>query len=210
MRRYFIIGDIHGEIRLLEKLLKEIESDRPDKLVFVGDYIDRGPHSKLVIDKLLSMDIETVCLMGNHEWMLLNAIENTAYGYSPIELWYYNGAEATLRSFNSDSIFSFHSGLDIKYLDFFRSLQMNHILHTGNGVDIIVTHAGISPEIPLGDQIAMKHYKDLHNYLLKNHLDPGDSFLWVRDQFFNAAPERWKNSMVVHGHTPVNKLRRFG
>ena len=127
MVRTFIIGDIHGEIRLLEKLLKEMDTYKTEELVFVGDFIDRGPHSRLVIDRLMSLDTPSVFLMGNHELMLLNAIENMAYGYSPIELWYYNGAEATLQSFGANSFFNFQTVLEGKYLDFFRNLKMCHV-----------------------------------------------------------------------------------
>ncbi|MBN1133270.1 MAG: serine/threonine protein phosphatase [Bacteroidales bacterium] len=209
MGGYFIIGDIHGEIRLLDRLLEEISRYGPEKLIFLGDYIDRGPHSKPVIDRLMNLDVEAVFLLGNHELMMLNALENMAYGHSPIELWYYNGAEATLQSFNSAGFYSFQSDLKGKYLDFFRSLKLNYLLELPGNITIMITHAGISPAIPLADQISLDSYADLNEYILKKHLDPGDSFIWVRDQFFNSRPEFWKNHIVVHGHTPVNKLFRF-
>lgn len=205
----FIIGDIHGEIRLLNKLLKEIDSYQPEELVFVGDFIDRGPHSRLVIDRLMNLDTPSVFLMGNHELMLLNAIENMAYGYSPIELWYYNGAEATLQSFGANSFFNFQSVLEGKYLDFFRNLKMCHVTALNPRTKLMVTHAGISPAVPLSDHLQMANYRDLHAYILKKHLEPGDSFLWVRDEFFYASPELWEDYLIVHGHTPVNKLHRF-
>jgi hypothetical protein len=73
----------------------------------------------------------------------------------------------------------------------------------------MVSHAGVSPSVPISDQINTENYHGLHDYILKKHLEPMDSFIWVRDQFFNAAPELWSGHIVVHGHTPVNKLRRF-
>jgi len=209
MSCYFFIGDIHGEIRLLNKLLNEIDAFHPDKMVFVGDFIDRGPHSKAVIDRLMDLDGEKVLLMGNHELMLLNSLENNVFGYSPIELWYYNGAEATIQSFGSSSFFSFQSDLELKYRRFFQNLQMNHILNLRNGLDILVTHAGISPSVPIADQIKINSYEEHQDYILKKHLEPLDTPIWVRDQFFNATPDLWEGHMVIHGHTPVNKLRRF-
>ncbi len=209
MKNYWIIGDIHGEIRLLDRLLDGIRRFHPHQIVFVGDYIDRGPCSKEVIDRIIGLEIKTACLMGNHEMMMLNAMEDMGYGYSPIELWYYNGGEATLQSFGFTSFFSFQSDMDPFYLAFFRSLKMSHTIHFGNGLKILVTHAGISPAIPVMDQINMKGYGELNRYLLEKHIDPGDSFLWVRDAFFGSASSLWEGYLVVHGHTPVLKLKRF-
>ena len=119
MRNTWFIGDIHGEIHLLNRLLENILKFKPERIVFVGDYIDRGPHAKEVIDRILGMEVPVSCLLGNHEMMMLNAIEDLGYGMNPIELWYYNGGEATLQSFGSSSFFSFQTDLDPHYLDFF-------------------------------------------------------------------------------------------
>jgi hypothetical protein len=77
------------------------------------------------------------------------------------------------------------------------------------GLKILVTHAGISPAIPVRDQIGMKNYLDLNRYLLERHIEPGGSFLWTREEFFESNPEQWDHHIVVHGHTPVFKLKRF-
>jgi serine/threonine protein phosphatase 1 len=209
MKNYWIIGDIHGEIRLLDRLLNGIRGYNPDQIVFVGDYIDRGPCSKEVIDRIMGLENETVCLMGNHEMMMLNAMEDMGYVYSPVELWYYNGGEATLHSFGFTSFFSFRSDMEPFYVAFFRSLKMSHTIHLGNGLKILVTHAGISPAIPVVDQLRMNSYDELNRYLLGNHIDPGNSFLWVRDAFFSSASSLWEGYLVVHGHTPVLKLKSF-
>ncbi len=209
MKNIWFVGDIHGEIRLLNRLLENIIMFRPERIVFVGDYIDRGPHSKEVVDRIMGMDVPVTCLMGNHEMMMLNAIEDLGYGMNPIELWYYNGGEATLQSFGSSSFFSFQSDLDTYYLDFFRSLRMSKVVSVDPKLKILVTHAGISPSIAVEEQVEMEDYKSLIHYLIKNRIDPGESFLWVRDAFFNSSPERWKGYLVVHGHTPVMKLKRF-
>ncbi len=208
MKNYWIIGDIHGEIRLLNRLLEGIEKFQPRQICFVGDYIDRGPHSKEVVDKIRQMDGSVTCLMGNHEIMMLNAMEDMGYGYSPIELWYYNGGEATLQSFGFSSFFSFQADMDPETLAFFQNLKMSHSIPLGEDLKLLVTHAGISPAIPLSDQVQMQGYADLNRYMLEKHVDPGDSFLWVREAFFGSDPATWNGYLVVHGHTPVMKLKR--
>ena len=94
--------------------------------------------------------------MGNHEMMMLNAMEDMGYGYSPIELWYYNGGEATLQSFGFSSFFNFQSEMEPVYLDFFQKLKMSHVVQIDTRLKVLGTHAGISPAIPLKDQICMK------------------------------------------------------
>lgn len=209
MPNYWFIGDIHGELRLLEKLLDGLLRFNPDQLVFVGDYIDRGTYSKQVIDRIMELDVPFFCLMGNHEMMMLNAIEDLGYGYSPMELWYYNGGEATLQSFGSNSFFDFRSSLEPKYLAFFRGLKMSHVVSLGEKFRVFATHAGISPSIPVREHLQIKDYMALNRYMLEKHLEPGDSFLWVREAFFGSSPDLWKGYLVVHGHTPVLKLKRF-
>ena len=209
MKNYWFIGDIHGEIRLLDRLLENVLRFQPDQIVFVGDYIDRGPHAKEVVDRIMGLETQVTCLMGNHEMMMLNAMEDQGYGHSPIELWYYNGGEATLHSFGATSFFSFQSTIDPVYLDFFRNLKMSHIIEVDQRIKVLGTHAGISPAIPVEDQIGMKDYNDLNRYMLENHIDPGDSFLWVRDAFFNSPSNLWNSYLIVHGHTPNMKLKRF-
>ncbi len=209
MKNYWIIGDIHGEIRLLDRLLEQILSYNPSEIVFLGDYIDRGPHSKEVVDRIMGLEVPAVCLMGNHEWMMLNAIEDSGFGYNPMELWYQNGAEATLQSFGFSGFFSFQSQIEAPYLEFFQNLRLSHSFLLQNTLKIVASHAGISPSIPLADHSDLKNYRDLQNYMRQWHLGQDDSFLWVRDVFFNSSPELWEGSVVVHGHTPVLKLKRF-
>jgi serine/threonine protein phosphatase 1 len=209
VRNYWFIGDIHGEAALLERLLANILNYGPEEIVFVGDYIDRGPRSKQVVDLILDLEVPVTCLMGNHELMMLNAMEDPGYGPSPIELWYENGAEATLLSFGFTSFFTFQSAMEERYLDFFRSLRMNRVMRIGDNLKILATHAGISPLIPLHDHLKIRDYKELHRYMLERHLNPESSILWVRDDFFDSRPDQWDGYLVIHGHTPVRKLNRF-
>ena len=71
MKNCWYIGDIHGEIGLLDKLLEAIRKYKPYQIVFVGDYIDRGPHTREVIDRIMELELPVACLMGNHEQMML-------------------------------------------------------------------------------------------------------------------------------------------
>jgi serine/threonine protein phosphatase 1 len=209
MKNYWFIGDIHGEIELLDNLLDPILQQNPERIIFVGDYIDRGPYSKEVVDRILALELPYACLMGNHELMMLNALENSVFGYNPMELWYHNGAEATLLSFGFHGFFGFQSQMEERYLDFFRGLLMSHVTDVGKVRKILASHAGISPAIPLTDQLLLKDYQDLQQYILNKQLGPGDSFLWTREDFFCSSPDLWKGYLVVHGHTPTLKLKHF-
>ncbi len=209
MKNYWIIGDIHGELALLDQLLDNIALFDPELIVFVGDFIDRGPRVKEVVDRIMNLDTRTVSLMGNHELMMLNAMDDMGYGGSPIELWYYNGGEATMHSFGFTSFFTFQSQMEEKYLDFFQNLGMAFSFEPLDGMKILVTHAGISPEIPVKDQLSMNNYMDLNHYLLEKHIEPTGSFLWTREDFFRSDPDQWDEHIVIHGHTPVLKLKRF-
>ncbi len=209
MKNYWFIGDVHGEWRLLERLLEQVQRFKPDHILFVGDYIDRGPHSKEVVDLIMQLEVEVTFLMGNHEIMMLNAIEDLGIGYSPVELWYYNGGEATVQSFGATSFFNLKSALEPSYLEFFQSLKMSRLVEVGSHLKVLGTHAGVSPTIPIEDQLNLRDYHELNEYMMRNHVDPGESFLWIRDGFFNMPPSGWNDYLVVHGHTPTLKLKRL-
>ncbi len=77
IRRIIAIGDVHGCLFSLKKLIELIEPENDDQLVFLGDFIDRGNHSKGVVDYLIELDSSYSChfLMGNHELMFLDYVE---------------------------------------------------------------------------------------------------------------------------------------
>jgi serine/threonine protein phosphatase 1 len=209
MKNYWFIGDIHGELGLLDSLLEAIYKHDPHELIFMGDYIDRGHDSRGVLERLMGLEVPAACLMGNHELMLLSAMEDFAFGYNPMELWYFNGAEATLHSFGFSGFFSFQSQIEPRYLHFLRNLRMSHLVEAGSACRVLATHAGVSPSIPIADQLLLKDYQDLQQYILDKQLDLGDSFLWTREEFFNSPASAWKGYVVIHGHTPTQKLRRL-
>jgi serine/threonine protein phosphatase 1 len=128
------IGDIHGCFDQLRKLIELVRTENEiDMWVFLGDYIDRGPGSKEVLDLLMSLQKETdvVCLKGNHEAMLIEAIEDG----SDQSLWIDNGGDATLRSFGLTDTSSFPR----KYLDWMKSLPVYY----DDGTRFFV-HAGVN------------------------------------------------------------------
>ena len=116
MPRYIAITDIHGELGKLESVLSKIETRPDDIFVFMGDYIDRGPDSKGVIEKVLEIkeQFETITLIGSHEYALLHAKQDDYYNYL---FWNYGGP-ATVKSYGGrfENILATHG-------DFFRSLK---------------------------------------------------------------------------------------
>jgi len=98
--RLLAIGDIHGCYHPLRELVEdELQLTRDDELVLIGDYIDRGPHSKSVLDYIIGLKaagFSIVTLLGNHESMLLKAMQEDMY----LVNWLFNGGRATLDSFN--------------------------------------------------------------------------------------------------------------
>jgi len=209
MQNFWVIGDIHGEIALLDRLLEQIGHYGAERLVFVGDYIDRGPHSREVLQRLMSLGDNATCLMGNHELMMLNTLEDNGIGGSAMELWYNNGAESTLRSFGLSSFYELSGGIDDAYLSFLHGLALLEELELEGGKRFLVSHAGISPSLPLQEQLAVRSYAGMNRMLLEHGLRPMDSPLWLREVFFNADPALWNPHMVIHGHTPVAKLERY-
>ena len=132
--RRFAIGDIHGCSKTLRKMVKEVLQLKTDDTLFLlGDYIDRGPDSVGVLDyliKLQELGFDVRPIRGNHEEMLLDAVENPAAH----SLWYGNGGWGTLREFKVDS----PELIPRRYLDFMTALP--YIITTE---DYVFAHAGL-------------------------------------------------------------------
>ncbi len=133
----YVIGDVHGMYENLLKLLDRLPLKKTDEIVFLGDYIDRGPNSKGVVDLLmdLSNDHKVIPLKGNHEDMMLKCLK-----LGDCLTWHFNGADATLRSFGGVEEIR-------KYLHFFESLRTSY----EKGMFFMV-HGGVKPGVPLKDQ----------------------------------------------------------
>ncbi|MDR1577704.1 MAG: metallophosphoesterase [Deltaproteobacteria bacterium] len=104
----WVIGDIHGMIRPLRRIIDSIEkyqaeeaeeNDPLSKIIFLGDFIDHGLHSKEVIDLVLDLKYPTVCLLGNHDDLALRHIyEDPNYKRDFNHVWFENGNQATVDS----------------------------------------------------------------------------------------------------------------
>ena len=139
MKRLFAISDIHGCFKPFYKLIvEEIDLQKSDRLILLGDYIDRGEQSKEVIDfiiDLIGSGFDVIPLTGNHEQLLLDSYHDSRMQ----PLWFMNNGMITLTSFGLSDI----RDLDRKYIDFFSALEF--YMESGN---IIFVHAGFNDYIP--------------------------------------------------------------
>lgn len=128
--KYYVIGDIHGQSDLLRKALNYIYSEGGNKIIFLGDYIDRGPDSIGVMDILMSPPegVNFITLMGNHESMMIE---------TDFKSWYCN-----------KFINQTNSYLPEKYRDFMKSLKLIHVEDNN-----IFAHAFIDTNSPLDQQL---------------------------------------------------------
>jgi serine/threonine protein phosphatase 1 len=174
-RRRFAVGDIHGCNKTLQKIVEDvIRLELDDTLFLLGDYIDRGPNSKGVLDYLLQRieagyDIRP--LLGNHEEMLLNAASD------PVArtIWYGNGGWGTMREFGVNT----PEEIPQSYLNFLASLPLMHLLD-----DYLLVHAGLN--FRMADPITESTTQDL---------------LWARD--YRVDPSKLVGRTLVTGHTKV-------
>lgn len=146
--RLFAIGDIHGCFHQFRILLEQkIHLKKSDKLILLGDYIDRGIQSKEVINYIIDLQakgFDIIPLLGNHEAMLLDA-----YSYSELtSKWIQNGGSETLKSFNITSL----KDIESKYIKFFKGLSYYFALE-----DYLFVHAGFNDYIinPFDDKYSM-------------------------------------------------------
>lgn len=201
--RVYAVGDIHGCVTELDQLMDLIKRDRENwngkaHLVFVGDYVDRGPDSKGVVDRMLAPPdgFEISYLRGNHDQTLLDFLDDP----SVFRVWREFGGRETLVSygvtpprFEEMSDFQeardrFRAALPDEHLAFFERLPL--FARIGG---YFFAHAGVRPGIGLDRQ----NTEDL---------------LWIRDEFL-MSPEDF-GMVVVHGHTPtstpVRRRNRIG
>jgi serine/threonine protein phosphatase 1 len=191
--RLYCVGDIHGRDDLLEVLHRALLADASEyygkkKIVYLGDYIDRGLYSKDVVERLIHNPLatfESICLRGNHEQSLLLFLQLPLTGTE----WIINfGGQAALYSYGVKM-----QGMPLKkaqLLDAHRQLKElmpeTHkrfyedlqLLHTEG--DFCFVHAGIRPGV------ALKRQRE-------------DDVLWIREEFTNSRRQHEK--IIVHGHT---------
>ena len=176
----YAVGDIHGCLDELSGLLEDLPLEPSDCLIFLGDYIDRGPDSKGVVDYLLEwrkrQEMEIIFLKGNHEDMFLSYIGLPGkHG----EAFLSNGGGATLASYGVSPIESplqIPSRIPPAHLQFFQELRAYHAIKP-----FLCVHAGIHPQKPLGEQNE-------------------EELLWIRDPFIQNTHSL--PYTVIFGHTP--------
>jgi serine/threonine protein phosphatase 1 len=141
MPRTLAIGDIHGHCAALETLLDFVKPVKEDTVITLGDYVNRGPDSKGVIETLLALQkkVNLISLMGNHENMTLQAAEN----WGAFEAWRDCGGNATLRSYGIDAMDEFPEA----HLEFMRSCLRYHEMEKH-----IFLHANFDPSLPMEEQ----------------------------------------------------------
>ncbi len=178
-RSVFAIGDVHGCADELRALLQKLPLRRDSLVVFLGDYIDRGPDSRGVVDTVLELKqyCRVVCLLGNHELMLREFLD----GSDPrrVARFIYNGGSATLASYtNDDGVFE----LPQSHRDFYDSLLYHHV----EG-DHCFVHAGLPTDIE--DIDVAVH---------------GEEMVWMRHRPGMREPNFSK--IIVHGHSAVETI----
>ncbi len=140
MSRQFAIGDIHGCSKALRSLIEAINPQPDDELIFLGDYVDRGPDSRDVVDQLI--DLESRCQMtalrGNHEIMLMGVAKA---GLDPT-IWSHSGGQSTIASYGGSL-----EKIPQRHLDFFYSLKPFH-----ETADSIFVHANYVSSIAMAEQ----------------------------------------------------------
>lgn len=137
-QRRIVIGDVHGHYDTLMTLLDAIAPRSDDKIYFLGDLIDRGPQSAQVVDFV--KESSYICLLGNHEQMLLDILgDGEIYGPA-LQAWLYSGGHSTINSYGDN-------GVRQEHLEWMRTLPT--YLDLG---DTWLVHAGVHPRIPLEKQ----------------------------------------------------------
>lgn len=190
--RVYAVGDIHGRADLLLDLVERIDEDvqrRPIEHVvevYLGDYIDRGDDSKIVIDILCRRLVQrnAVCLRGNHEVLLEEFLKDS----DVVHAWIKLGALHTITSYGVPLAAGTQAVAPDLQEAFRRVFPRTHMLFLQCLRDVyrcgdyLFVHAGIRPGVPLDQQVQ-------------------DDLVWIRDEFLSSTVDHgWT---VVHGHTPV-------
>jgi len=174
----FVIGDIHGQLGMLENLMAKIPwRPHKDALFFLGDYVDRGPDSKGVVDYIVSLTenySRISCVLGNHEAMLLDYLAGVNR-----ELYLANGGGSTLRAYNKEKGYMkslFLREIPKSHITFYNSLKPYFELE-----DYYLIHAGFRPGVPMARQSKT-------------------DMIWIREPFISSTYDFGKK--IVFGHTP--------
>ena len=204
----YAIGDIHGRLDLLDRIHRQITDDAVRRmesrrqLVYLGDYVSRGPDSAGVVERVrnwLPEGFERITLKGNHEDLLLRFLDGEIdtgrhwLDYGGLEAMSAYGVVIVERDARDDASVialreDFAKRLPTSHLEFFRTLQIKH-----SAGDYFFVHGGVRPGVPLEEQRAR-------------------DCLWIRKTFLNSDEDH--GAMVVHGHSisdqPETRHNRIG
>lgn len=189
----YAVGDVHGYLNLLQRVEAQIRSDMASRraertvVVYLGDYVDRGPASKGVVEHLMTAplpDCEIVHLSGNHEQWMLQFLSDASVGRA----WMRNGGQETLHSYGvsvspgaDDAAMeaaqaAFAKALPASHRRFLEAMPLSH-----REGDYFFAHAGVRPGVPLEEQTPQ-------------------CLTWIREEFLYSSADF--GAVVVHGHTP--------
>ncbi|MGC3938079.1 metallophosphoesterase family protein [Roseobacter sp. EG26] len=199
----YAIGDVHGQLEELHRVLALIEADggADAQVVFVGDYVDRGPDSRGVVQFLMDAQVagrNWIMLKGNHDRYLTRFLDQSIV-HDPAtraDLSWFNprlGGDKTMASYGvlaeeETPLGEIHAAaiqaVPQSHRDFLNERPLMHITD-----DLVFVHAGIRPKVPLEDQIE-------------------DDLIWIRQPFldYRKAHDR----LVVHGHTALDHPEHAG
>lgn len=173
----FVVGDVHGCLEMLKRLMDKIPWDpSTDRLIFIGDYIDRGKDSRGVVEFVLALKEHSPhvqCLIGNHEEMFLDYLSDT-----DSQTFILNGGLTTIRSYKEGQRSRKDPLVPPAHRDFFSSL-----LHMIELEQYYIVHAGFRPHMRIEDQELF-------------------DMIWIRDGFIYSDYDFGK--VVIFGHTPFN------
>ncbi len=185
-QKRWIIPDIHGYAKTLQALLDQIRPQKTDHLIFLGDYIDRGPNSKAVLDLIMNLQKESyrvTTLMGNHEEFLLKSLHaknnnKGLFGFlKPNKVkkeWMAFGGKDTLKSFGTKKIES----IPDRYIEWMKKLDYYYEFN-----DYVIVHAGL-------------------NFKKEEVFSDRQAMLWAKE--FKVIPSKIAYRQLIHGHTPVD------
>ena len=202
-RPLYAIGDIHGQLGMLLTALERIEADGgvDAQIIFLGDYVDRGPDSRGVIDTLIQGKAQGrnwITLKGNHDRMFQWFMEDVPR-HDPHMLvgyhWFHErlGGVETMASYgitfdDRTRLQDVHAQacpiVPQSHVDFLNALPVTHETD-----DLLFVHAGIRPGVPIADQTE-------------------EDLVWIRQEFHTHTDPHPK--LVVHGHTPVKEATHYG
>ena len=182
-KRILVIGDIHGHYKKFISLYKKLNVNDEDLIIFLGDYIDRGPEGETIcVLEWIMREVEknnVIALRGNHEQMMLDFFNNGDLN------WIFNGGNKT--STDIKSKMKDEPNIMAKVIEFADTSPLSHRMMIG-GKDYFFCHAGVKPGVPIEDQKA-------------------ESLLWIRDEFIKNYDG---DTIVVVGHTPLVLLKPEG